>query len=235
MKTTIQTWMPPIVDKTSWLTQMRANWMQGQHVCIIGKTGRGKTTLARDLLLCRDYVVALAVKRNDATMERFTHDYGYYLIKKWPPEYYMDRVVVWLRPTHLGDVKAQAYDVHAVLDAVYVQGGYAVFLDDAGYIASVLKMKQALTVMLNQARSSFISTVAALTQPSSIAAQVPTETLRQVAYHIIFPFRNLKDIKIIADIISQDWHDVQAWFAAMAPHDFLVVHEDEIVIVRNTL
>lgn len=54
-----------------WYEDFRNTWQQGEHVALVGKTGVGKTSLARDILSARDYVMVLALKRKDDTLASF--------------------------------------------------------------------------------------------------------------------------------------------------------------------
>lgn len=216
-----------------WYQAFEEQWEQGQHVVIIGQTGSGKTYLAKDLLRVRRYVAVIAIKRADDTLSRFAKDTPRYaLIKKWPPRYDKERVVIWLRPESLSD-KEQALRVYQVLDDIYHNGGWCVFLDDTGYVTSVLRLERPVTILLNQARSSGISVVCALTQPSSVVARVPTETLRQARYLIVFRYHNERDIKAIAQIAGYDWRAVREWMGLLGPHDFLAFTPSGVAIVRR--
>lgn len=100
--------------------------------------------LAKDLLLCRDFVCVLAVKRNDDTLDLFHKDYK--LIKKWPPEYDDTRVVFWLRPENFGDIADQSVALYHALEQMYRSGGWCIYFDEAGYIAGHLRLAQPLGV-----------------------------------------------------------------------------------------
>lgn len=224
------------IDFVTWLAHFMASWRQGEHVVIVGQTGSGKTTIARDLLSVRDFVAVLAVKRNDDTIDTFKQA-GYEVIKSWPPKYDQDKVVVWLRPKDLGSDIEQAGKVYRILNDIYQRGGYAVMIDDTGYVAAQLKMAPALTVLLSQARSSYISVVCALTQATSIAQRVPTETLRQVRHVLMFPYTSELDQKALGTITGVNWRRLRDIMEnVMLPHDFLAYERNthRLTLVRNT-
>ena len=214
-----------------WFTTFAPDWRQGEHVAIIGQTGSGKTTLAGQLLDAREYVVCLAVKRHDDTLKTFS---AYDVIKKWPPRYDVARCVVWLKPESLDDIDDQARDVHGILNHVFVDGGWALFLDDTGYLAGQLRLHKAITVLLNQGRSSGISVVSAMTQPSSVTARIPSEALRQVRHILGFRYRNRRDIQAIADITGYDRAEIETSMRELGPHDFLAFSRGRVELVRNT-
>lgn len=230
---------PLSVPETSfqeWLARFHNTWRQGEHVVIVGQTGSGKTSIARDILAVREYVVVLAVKRNDDTIDTF-RDAGYEIIKAWPPRYDQDKVVVWFRPKDLASDQEQAIKVYQVLNDIYRRGGYTPLIDDTGYVAAQLRLSSALTVLLSQARSSYISVVCALTQATSIAQRVPTETLRQVRHVLMFPYSSEQDQKALGTITGINWRRLRDIMETqMMPHDFLAFERNTnaLTLIRNT-
>lgn len=200
----------------------------------MGRTGRGKTTLARDLLALRGWAVALAVKRADDTLGTFPQA-GYRRIAKWPPRYEDHKVLLWARPKNIDDVARSATLVRQVLNDVYENGGWAVLLDDVAYIANSLGLKKPISILLNQARSSYASIVAAMTQPSSVTQAIPSEVWRQVRFHLVFNYRVGRDLDAIADITGYDRRVLVGWMRALGPWDFLAFDDltDSVTIVRS--
>lgn len=228
------------MDRASWLAWMRREWRQGQHITIMGRTGRGKTFLARDLLTCREYVCALAIKRADDTLDTFPNA-GYRLMinKRWPPPYGTNKVLYWARPKNLTDVANQRKLVSVILDDAYENGGWTMFYDDVAFIASPKGLNQARNVgtLFNQARSSHSSQVAAMTQPSSITQAIPSEVWRQARFHLIFYYRVGRDLEVISDIVGYRVSQLKKWMAMVraGPYDFLCFDDltDQVILVRS--
>lgn len=237
----------PELDFQSWLQEMRQNWKQGEHVVIIGPTGMGKTTCARYLLAIRQYVVALAVKHHDDTIETFKkpwHESGnsriiidpaYTLIKSWPPEYHLRKIVYWVKPKELRQDPKQADKIYRALNDVFRAGGWALFLDDLGYIAGSLRLKSPVATMFSQGRSNNNSIVAAVTQPTSVAQQVPTETFRQVRYILMFHFDNRKDVLKVGEMAGVDPYVILQLNdeLSVSNHDFLCIRSGQATVVRG--
>lgn len=217
-----------------WYNWFSFNWSQGQHVVLMGPTGSGKTSLASILLEARTYVIALAVKRNDDTLEKFKKK-QYKVVKKWPPEYGYERIILWIKPKSLDDIYDQAITIHYALQKIYLAGGWTVFFDDAGYITGYLGLGRDLGVMLNQGRSSYLSIVVGLTQPKSVVARVPSETFKQCTHQIVFKYSNVGEIKAISDIVGIDWHEMVQLLDQLDDHDFLYIGKGHILLVRNRL
>jgi hypothetical protein len=184
----------------AWLAQMRSYWRQGEHVALLGPTGSGKTFTARDICAIRDWCVVLAVKPQDDTLSHFTRgDPPYTRTKKWPLAYNVQRAVMSIPPDSLNDM-TQASRVYTVLNGLFKSGGYCVLLDDTGYITGILKLKRQVTQLLNVGRSHGLSIVTAATQATSVAANIPSETVRQVKHVLMWRFEDERDVDACAAI-----------------------------------
>lgn len=235
------------VDAETWMSGFLTDWHQGEHVCIIGPTGTGKTTIAHTILDARDYVCVLAVKRSDDTLDRFRkgNDYGrarYKIIKKWPPVYTAHKVILWIKPASLttADLRKQAVAIHAALSSMYVAGGWCIYFDEAGYIAGELGLGHQLGILLNQGRSSHITVVATMTRPTSMIARVPKESLNQARHRLIFRYENEDEIKACARVADMPWKKLQELMSLLRTDpgkgysDFLYIGKGKVLIVRNT-
>lgn len=165
---------------TAWRAWFSGVWQQGEHVALIGPTGSGKTFVASDILPIRTYVIALSIKPHDDTLARFSRA-DYKRVRAWPVDYDVNRALFVAKPSRLGD-RAQAGRVYALLNGVSKSTGWTVFLDDVAYLVNTLKLRQPVVEFLNVGRSSGITTVAALQQPTSVSANVPSELKKQVQH-----------------------------------------------------
>ena len=234
LPTTYHSDQPAQMSRADWLGQMRLSWRQGQHVAIMGRTGRGKTMLARDLMALREWVVVIAIKRADDTLATFPAA-GYRRIDKWPPRYEDHRVLFWAKPRNLQDQIEQRSRIARVLNDIYENGGWAVLFDDVARMANALGFKREIATMLNEARSSFASVVSCMTQPSSVTQAIPSELWRQVRYHLVFYYRVGRDLDAIADITGYNKSTVKGWMDQLRPFDFLAFDDltDSVTIVRT--
>lgn len=216
----------PVMSRAAYMAGMRATWAQGEHIAIIGPTGTGKTTLARDLLLAREYVVALAVKRHDDTLDTFKPQYK--VITKWPPDYNTKRVVLWLKPSALADSAKQRQAVLDAMERVYLAGGWCVYFDDLSYICDQLRIKTPVVTFFNQGRSSGLSVVASVTRPR----KVPLEAFTQTRHTIMFHFGDKQEVERVAEIAGMDRRSMMILNSQLGPHDFLAMSHGQIAIVR---
>ena len=231
-----------------WYAEFKRQWVQGEHIEIIGSTGTGKTTVAHSVLDIRAYVCVLALKRNDDTLDRFRdgHRYGrqnYKIITRWPPDYPYKRVILWVKPKSLVDKKDQAVRIYQALNQMFMAGGWCIYFDDAGLIAGQMGMASALVVFLNMGRSSHLSIVVGMQRPASMVARIPREALNQPRHKLFFKYTDQTEIDACAKIAGIDTRSFKSYMQELQYHrardgsefsDFLYVRGNEIMLVANS-
>lgn len=207
------------------------NWNQGEHVTMIGTTGCGKTTTAREFLPLRSHVVAFGVKGRDDTMEEFLRD-GYLRIRRWDGAAYADYVVLWPEILGSGDVDAVQRPIfRQAMDSIFAQGGWCVFLDEVVYLAETLRLERELKFLLNQGRSSGISIVAATQRP----AFIPLAFYDQATHLFIWKDNDRRNIARLAELTGLAREQVQQEIPTLARRELLYVNKDTGFRVRTTV
>lgn len=174
-------------------------WRQGEHIFISGATGSGKTTMARQILDKRDYVIAFSIKKHDPTIAA---EYaGWAVVDNMREiEGWMNRVIVWPRlkrgtgeewKAHQREVLADSFD------RLLVAKGWCVFIDELNYLSDPRHggVRSQIESMHYIGRSSGLSLVSAAQRP----AYVPLAVLTNSSHTYIGRTRFASDLKRLAD------------------------------------
>lgn len=216
------------LSRKQFLQLFQATWNMGEHVTLIGTTGSGKTYLAEDLYLLRQWVVVIATKSKDETLDGY--DTSFYKIKKWPPDWYQRRVLFWKKPDELGNFSDQREAIYNVLSNIYKYGGRTVGLDDVYYISATLKMKGELQMLYTQARSQDISLVGNIQRPS----WVPLEVTNQATHVMLFGIKDDKDIERVAQAQGMKKSVLENAIALLEEYEFIWVRMNkDPIIIKN--
>lgn len=208
-------------SRQAWLRNLE--WRQGEHVAIIGKTGSGKTTLARDLLMKRDYVVVTAVKREDDTLDTFK---DYRRVSTWPPDFATRRALLWVRPRGIDDAPRQRQIIGGMMRSIFLSGGWAVDLDDTGYVANVLGLSRSLVMLLNQGRALGLSIVTSMNRPASATQRIPLEAFNQTAHVVMFKMADERETRRMAQIAGTPHDLLRAAMDTLKRHEFVYADGD---------
>ena len=182
----------------------RFSWRQGEHLTVIGPTGRGKTHLIKQLLPMRRCVVIVATKPNDPLLDQFKAD-GYKVVRSLPlppPEFIAPRVVFWPRNEDAGDIPKQQVAIRDLLLQVYRNGGYAVYFNEIHYVTKFLKLEPLVDLLYRQGRSLGVTVIAAAQRPFHIPL-VAYDQARHVFFFQENDDTNLRRIGSIGSIANR--------------------------------
>jgi energy-coupling factor transporter ATP-binding protein EcfA2 len=196
------------VEVVSWNEfQTLFKWRQGEHVSLIGSTGCGKTTLAHHLLPQRSYVVVLATKPRDSSMNALLRD-GYHKSRDWPPPPIdiAPKIVLWPKCDTPGFEANQKAVFTDALNGVYRQGGWTVYADELYYLTNDLRITRPVNRLWQQGRSIGISLVASMQRPS----HVPLNAYTQATHIFFWRANDTRDLKTIGGIGSVDSRVIQS-------------------------
>jgi len=222
--------LAPRVQWDEWYEWFKKDWKQGQHLAIIAPTDTGKTTLALWLLPIMKFIVVFATKPRDRTLDKLldvhsklSHIVGNFkLFREWKkgnPKKTPKRLL-WPDAKQLYAAGKQQEVFQEALQHIYRDGGWAVYLDELWFMASVLRLEHEVRIFLQQARSNFITLIVSSQRPS----RIPLEVYDQ-SRHLFFgrdnDERNLSRISGIAWISA----GVIKWIVAhLEPHEFLYIN-----------
>lgn len=210
----------PFVPWPDLYRYLRRQFLQGQHVAIIGPTGTGKTHLAFELAEIRSYVIAVATKPRDPLIEDAIRR-GYHRITALELSKgveYVDgrplhpRLVYWPNLSgrqleRLPDGQAirtrvayQKQLIRAAFGWVEKRGHWTLLLDEGSWIYRDLGLNQEIDAALTQWRSNKSSVIILAQRPAWVGRAV----LSQPTHIFLFYTGNREDAKSLGDITGAD-------------------------------
>lgn len=217
-------------DPLEWM-----DWRQGEHITLIGPTGRGKTELTIELLKDIRSVVFFGTKRIDSTQVRL-RSMGYRTIAdsaEINPD--LARKFI-LRPpfpnVSAGRLKELHRDVfrEGIMTA-YRQTGWCLAVDEARYICDNLGLRDEMALVWLQGRSQGNTVIANTQRPR----YVPLEAYDQATHIFMWTDRDGATVKRNAEILGLNYRDVRDIFRSMSKHDVLYVNTvtDEMYVTNT--
>lgn len=199
------------------------DWRQGEHIGIIGPTGRGKTTLMVPLLERHRYIVAFGTKPRDSTMVRLIRQGDYDRIEEWDPKEparLSPKRVLWpdARSMYAASTQ-QAVFLHA-LDCIFRQGYWTVAIDELWYVIHALKLDHEIKTYLLQGRSLGISLLMASQRP----AFIPLEVYDQSTHLFFFRDQDRRNLDRLSGINAVDSTLVRKTILSLGLHESLYVN-----------
>lgn len=217
----------------------RFQWLQGEHITAIGPTGYGKTTLAKDLLTRRKYVMAFGTKRDDDTMQKFITERGFRRVESYDDITEEDRrVILWPHTEGLksaAEVLAmQQARFREALFAIFRVGGWCAYLNELRYITARLGLEAEVSLLWEQGRSLDASVYAEYQRPRNI----PLLAYDQPEHLIFFKETDRENLDRMAEIIA--WIDRKVMIeniVRLSKYDFLYLNKakEEAMISRVEL
>lgn len=199
-------------------------WDIGQHVAIVGTTGSGKTFVAQDIKLMRNWLVVIATKSKDETLDGYT---GFVKRSSWPPEWNEKLVLFWQKPKSLLDLHSIQLAIYSVLNHLYRYGGWTIYFDDLFFVSETLKLKGALRMFYTQVRSSDVSIVASIQRPF----WVPVEAMSQSTYCLLFATQDENDIKRVSEGLGVNYRVLLSAISHLQKYEFLLLIRGQAPII----
>lgn len=209
--------------------QFAAEWEQGQHVTMIGTTGSGKTTLMRQIIGLRSYVVIFAAKGRDDTMDKFLAD-GYVKLERWNPDI-DDYIVLWPKIRGAAHRHYQREVFEEAIDSIYRSGGWCVVFDEVSYLADTLRMTDHLKFLLQQGRSSGISVIGMTQRP----AFIPLAFYDQATHLFLWRDNDHRNLTRVGELAGLAAKAVQQEVAELKRREVLYLNKDTGYRVRTVV
>ena len=210
----------PLPERVTWETfNHNLKWDQGEHVCVIGATGSGKSTLIRALTWRRDWVSWFGTKKKDETYNDNIF-LGYKRILKWPPprskqrqEYWM----LWPQYKFIRDIYNSAPVFRKALEHIFIDESWTVVLDDLFFLSTKLKLASEISAINYQVRSMGVTLISGMQRP----AKVPLETWDQSSHAFISRISNDDDLAKIRGLANVDNRTLRTWVGQLRKHEWL--------------
>jgi len=193
-------------------------YLQDQHVTIIGPTGSGKTVLAQRLVERRGHVVALGVKPKDSSMTPLLQQ-GWHRVETWNQRpRTARRILLWPKPTSVGEDRHHHKQVFSdLLESVYKQGSWCIWTDELRYLTHNCRMLELFQQMYVTSRSNNISLVSSAQRP----AFVPLEAYSQATHLFLYRTGDERDLARMGGLNGTSAKQVAATVADLPKHTFL--------------
>lgn len=203
---------------------LAGEWRQGEHVAVVGPTGRGKTTLILAIAPIRKWVTLVATKPRDRTIEGLRRR-GWVKVSQWPPPVDAQgraprRVILWppMRGRH--DVARQAAVIRTALDRIFVARSWCVILDDLQYLMDELRLVPDVKVFLNMARALDLSLVLSTQRPR----HVPVAVWNQATHLFIYGTNDHDDLRRLGGLGGLNDKVIRQTVAGLDRHQVLYVN-----------
>ena len=198
-------------------------WKQSQHVALIGPNGSGKTTAAIAILPKRTYVVVLATKPSDETLDDLIENHGYDKYEQWlsvDPDK-SSRRIIWPNAKRLGAKDKQSEVFHDAMDQMFIDGRWTVVIDEGYYFARRLKLSDDMMDYWTQARSSKLSFVVGTQRP----AWVPLEMYDESTHLFIWRLNEAAALKRVSDLGAANADVAKMAIANLEEHQCLYINK----------
>lgn len=228
------------LERVPWPTHMeRLIWKPGEHTLALGPTGKGKSTLVRNLVKYREarkaHILIVATKSRNS-FESLTpgpvvfaeqkaiknHPRGYVLVKTWKRAKRLDhpRIILWVRYDGQGAVARQKREINRAFADVFSQGGWTVYIDEMRWFYERLKLQDWVTDMWTQGREAGISLVGSSQRPFFIGRDVYANS----THFYVWSTQDEDDLRRLSGIGGMETKSIRTAVAELQGYDVLYIN-----------
>lgn len=217
-------------EATRFLTDVKRQWKQGEHMLISGGTGSGKTYLARQLLEQRagrqggTHLVFVCKLQPDETI---TKEYkGYRRWTEWKKKPSVDdkRILLWPDVDKCTTIREMRLLQQEVFDDALNQlarvGKWTVQIDEGQFFCDILGLGQSLSVLYTMGRSSRLSMCTLTQRPAFLPLNLYANSTHVFAAQTRLT-DDLKRLAALGSHVSQKTRNEQ--LSGLGDYDFLYI------------
>lgn len=207
----------------------------GEHVGMIGPTGRGKSTLAFHIIRKRPYVIVLDAKGGDSTLQAS----GFEVVHEWPIPDLRERVErgepvrIMLRPTSHGRTRlTQANDMFSrCIEDALRQTHWTIYIDELRLTSEgrTIDLAPEIEVGYMTGRGRKVSFISASQAPRWVPIASHEQSVHQFHWRLADRYGWQRQ----AEIAGMDRDDFNRITEGMGRHEVLYVKPPDTVIVTK--
>lgn len=213
----------------------------GEHIGIIGSTGKGKTVLQTSLAKLFPFVAVFATKAQDTSMDLLIERGGYVRLPQWrgmnPRDF--PRRVIWPDASHIDSEVLQHRVFNDALAKIFREAGrprqkptgWALVVDELWYISTYLQLKRRISTFLYQGRSLGHTAILATQRPFD----VNTEVYDQSTHLFFFQFNEYRALQRLGELQTSNRQVVRYAVPRLEPFQVLYVHNQSGAMFRTRI
>lgn len=230
--------VPPFVRWRDYYQFMDEHWEAGEHLSVVAQTGSGKTTLIRELIGIREYVVIIATKREDESTYPPLHPTlkreGFVVTDSFDPRSIEHPRVIFYCPLESSapeDEVRQREKIRTLLRDLYVTRGWCAVIDEVSYLSKDLKLDRELNALWREGRSAGTTVVAGTQRP----VNVPRNMWEMATHTCLFKITGKEDRDTASSYLG-DLSGVAFETVRRLPrYEFLYVDSIEAIAMRSAV
>src|SRR5882724_178051 len=213
----------------------------GEHIGIIGSTGKGKTVLQTSLAQLFPFIAVFATKAQDISMDHLIERGKYIRLSRWHRLNPIDfpRRVIWPDASHIDSEALQQKVFKEALAMIFREGGrprqkptgWAVVVDELWYLSTQLGLKRNISTFLYQGRSLGHTAILATQRPFD----VNTEVYDQSTHLFFFKFDEYRALQRLSEMQTSNRQLVRYAVPRLEDFQVLYVHNHSGLMYRTRI
>lgn len=192
----------------------KVKWRLGEHVCLVGPTGGGKTVYVVNILPLRKYAIAIDAKGGDESLEHLTR-YGF-SYSSWPlsrkqwkeiEDGKPMRIIIGAGVQTIEDLPLLKQEISDTLRDAYNTKRWTIYIDELQLVADrrMMNLGGNVEIILVAARNRGVSLVSSFQRP----ANVPRAASEMSTWFIVFYTRDRDTVDRLAEMAGRPTAEIR--------------------------